>query len=356
MSETPGNALRASIVGYGNIGPVHARAIASGGSARIEAICDIDPLRRESAAASWPGTRIYADFAEMLSRERPDSVHVCTPHHLHASMARAALRSGAHVLMEKPMALDLAEGQALAAEWRASGRLLGLCFQNRYRPALIEARRRLATGELGAILGIKAVVAWKRDAAYYGQGGGWRGKWETEGGSAVINQAIHSLDLIQWLGGGCRDSRGIAGNLTLAGVIETEDSAVIALDLACGGRGLLFASNGWAEDSPVDLEILCERARLRITDALYLSTRESNSSGETAPRAEPVRLAPDESAAQDGRKAYWGAYHEALIADFYDCARRGAGFPLDPEEGLKTLRILEGFYAGAGRAPRRAGR
>ncbi|MDP3179655.1 MAG: Gfo/Idh/MocA family oxidoreductase [Spirochaetaceae bacterium] len=153
----------------------------------LSAICDIDSGRLGVAASSWPEATIYSSDAEMLVRERPDVVHICTPHWPYAPNALDALRSGAHVLIEKPMAMDLAEGEALAAEWRASGRLLGLCFQNRYWPALTEARRRLASGEYGAILGIKAVVAWKRDAAYYAAGGGWRGKWATEGGSAVMN-------------------------------------------------------------------------------------------------------------------------------------------------------------------------
>ncbi|MDP3179656.1 MAG: hypothetical protein Q8M76_17240 [Spirochaetaceae bacterium] len=116
---------------------------------------------------------------------------------------------------------------------------------------------------------------------------------------------------------------------------------MIALDLACGARGLLFATNGWVEDEVVEIELPCARARLLISDALYVAAR-----GKT------LRLAPDEGETADGQKAYWGACHGELVADFYDYARSGRPFPLDPDEGLKTLRMLEEFYACAGRPPR----
>ncbi len=350
LSDGGARRIRAAVVGFGNIGPVHAKAIASLPGIELAAVCDTDPACLELARAAHPGAELCRDFDGMLTRADIDAVHICTPHWLHAPMAAQALRAGKQVLMEKPMAMDCAEGRELAAVWRASGRNLGLCFQNRYRPAVAQAKRLVDSGKYGALVGVRALVAWKRDAAYYASRGGWRGRWKTEGGGALINQAIHSLDIIQWLGGGCVRARGIGGNMTLPGLIEVEDTAVVFMDLASGGRGILFATNGNVEDSPVEFEILCEGARMRITDALYLIVTGSDSPRET------LRLAPDDSGLAadpaDPRHAYWGNRHADLIEDFYDCIREGRPFPLDPDEGIKSLAILDDYYAAIGRPTR----
>lgn len=353
--------IRAAIVGFGNIGPVHAAAIAALPGVELAAICDTDPECLELARAAYPqeahpGLVLYEDYHRMLGTAGIDTVHICTPHWLHAPMAEAALKAGRHVLMEKPMAMDSREGRRLAAVQRVSGKNLGLCFQNRYRPPLVEAKRLVDSGEFGRLLGVRIVVAWKRDAAYYASRGGWRGRWKTEGGGVLINQAVHSLDLIQWLGGGCLATRGIGGTMSLPRLIEVEDTAVVFMDLASGGRGILFATNGNVEDSPVEIEILCEKARMRISEALYLSP-----TGAGMSRAEgdsgTLRLAPDSEpggGAADAKHAYWGNRHADLIAHFYGCVRDGLPFPLGAREGLKSLAMLDDYYAAIGR-PARSG-
>jgi UDP-N-acetyl-2-amino-2-deoxyglucuronate dehydrogenase len=331
--------MRAAVVGYGNIGPVHARAIAALPGANLAAVCDLDPARLEAARAELgEAVEPYADFEEMLERGSLDVVHVCTPHHLHEGMAIRALRAGCRVLLEKPMALDSAGAARLERAWRESGLLLGLCFQNRYRPSIVEAKRILDSREYGAVLGIRAVLAWRRDAAYYAAAA-WKGRWATEGGGVLINQAIHTLDLVQWLGGGCVSSAGIGGNLALRGAIEVEDSAVVSMELAGGARGIVFATNGWAEDSPVEIELLCEGARIRLSERSWIEERGGG-------RRE---LPADGAAPSDAARAYWGAGHGALIEDFYARARDGQPFPIDPIEGMKTMAILDAAYAGIGR-------
>jgi predicted dehydrogenase len=346
--EKEPRALRAALVGYGNIGPVHARAVVALRSARLAAVCDLDPARLELARADWAAEqdppRLLTDYAELLSRGDIDVVHLCTPHFLHLPMAAQALRSGCHVLLEKPMALDFAGAVELEKVWRESGRQLGLCFQNRYRPSVIEAMRLLKKEEFGKLLGIRAILAWKRDAAYYAQAKLWKGHWATEGGGVLINQAIHTIDLIQWLGGGCSYATAIGGNLTLPGEIEVEDTAVVSMRLSGGARAMLFATNGHVEDSPVEIEILCARARLRIDETLRFEM----------PRGAEEPLAKDgmidrPRGLSDATRAYWGSGHASLIADFYDCILDGRPFPLDPTEGKKTMAILDAAYAAIGR-------
>jgi predicted dehydrogenase len=348
--------LRAAVVGVGNIGAVHVRALSAMSGAQIVALCDIDPahlaagqdLAMASAAQAGHRPTGYAELEEMLEHERPDVLHICTPHYLHAPMATQALGRGARVLMEKPMAMDMTEGEALARTQEASGLEAGLCFQNRYRRTAIEAKRIVSSNDYGRLLGIRAFLSWKRDAAYYASGG-WRGRWATEGGGLLINQAIHTLDLIQWIGGGCVGAKAIGGNLSLEGVIEVEDTAVVAMDLPGGARGMLFATSSHMEDAPVEIEIVCEGCRLRMVNDLVLFERKGGgASRELSGRV----LASDSEAPSDARRPYWGSGHAALISDFYDCLRTGRPFALNLREGLKTLAILDRAYSCIGRPKR----
>lgn len=347
--------LRVALVGCGNIGTVHVRAIAAqGGSAQLVALCDIDPGRLAAgiALAGEAAPQGFSRLGDLLAQARPDVLHVCTPHYLHARMASEALRAGARVLMEKPAAMDLSEGLALLGVQEEAGLELGLCFQNRYRPSVAEAARLLGAGTYGRLLGIRALLSWRRDAAYYVSGDGWRGRWASEGGGVLINQAIHTLDLIQWLGGGCTGARAIGGNLALRGSIEVEDSATVILDLAGGARGILLATNAHIEDAPVEIEILCERARLRLVNELTVHERPGTGQAGEGPGRIVCR---DDSSVSDARRPYWGSGHQALVADFYACIRVGRPFALDLKEGLKTLSILDAAYGEIGRPPRTQG-
>jgi predicted dehydrogenase len=364
--------LSAAVIGYGNIAPVHLASLRRLPGVRIAAICDDAPSRQAAAKADHPDVAVYADYKRMLSTEKPSVVHICTPHYLHVPMAIECLKSGAHVVLEKPCAMNLADGKALEKVWRSSGLQVGVCFQNRYRPAVREAKRLLESGAYGKTLGIRGTVAWRRDAAYYASGTAWRGKWASEGGGVLINQAIHTLDLIQWLGGGVVRSRATGANLSLPESIEVEDSAVVVMDFASGGRGILFATNANVEDSPIEVDILCEKARLRISDALYLALR--SSSGADSPLALHVSDEDDEEQDAPGKgeadnaadsaaggsaanrssgrdsaspvpaKAYWGIRHYNLISDFYECVREKKAFAIDPAAGLKTVEILDTIY------------
>lgn len=350
--------IRAALVGCGNIGAVHQAALGELAGVELVALCDNDAARlaaaRRSAASSarpGEGAAGFADFAELLAVTRPDSVHICTPHHLHAPMAAAALAAGARVLMEKPLAMDLAEGEALVRAWEESGLQAGLCFQNRYRPSVIAAKKLLEEGRYGRLLGIRATVAWHRDASYYASAP-WRGRWATEGGGVLINQAIHTIDLVQWLGGGCLSSRAAGGNLTLGGVIEVEDSAIIAMELEGGARAMVFATNGHVEDAPVEIEIICEEARLRLVNDLVVYKRTQARAGLPPVEAPGESLARDEASPLDACRAYWGSGHAPLFRDFYACLREGRAFGLDLRAGLASLAILDRAYAQLGRPAR----
>jgi predicted dehydrogenase len=259
-------------------------------------------------------------------------VHVCTPHNQHVPVAIDCLEAGVAVLVEKPVAHTVAEADRLiAAAAGHPGAQAGICLQNRYNAASVAARELLDSGKLGAVRGGSATVLWHRDPAYY-RARPWRGRVSESGGGVLINQAIHTLDLMQWLIGDVERVRGHAGRYALDGVIDVEDTAHALLDHAGGARSVVFATVGNATDSAVTIEIATERATLLIRGDLTVSY----SDGRTETVAERV--------AGSGGRAYWGASHELLIADFYRALADPEPFWIGPREGARSLRLVHQIY------------
>lgn len=322
---------RVGIVGCGGIAQVHAAVLDQLSETRLISCADIRPQRAEEMGRRH-GCAAYASMEEMLKNERLDAVHLCTPHFLHAPMALQAARAGAAVFTEKPPAISREQWAMLEEAGRL--RPVGVCFQNRYNPNVREARRLISSGQYGRVLGARAFVTWQRDAAYY-TGSGWRGAFATEGGSALINQAIHTLDLLVCLLGAPSHGEAHMANRHLKGVIETEDTVEAYLTLG-GAPALLYASNAYAANAPAMLEIQLEKAALRLEeDGLEIRGPEG-----VERRAFPVP--------QTLGKGYWGNGHLPCIQDFYRCLTEGAPFPNRLETVRDTMLLLFDLY-GQGR-------
>ena len=327
--------LRVALAGCGDISGVHLDAILADPEVEAVGVCDVHEGRRAAAAerAGCPG---FSDLTALLDAAGPDVVHVCTPHHLHAGMAAECLARDVSVLLEKPVAHTLADGERLARTAERSAGVLGVCFQNRYNDTARALRELLDRGELGRVLGGRASVTWSRDAAYYSSRE-WRGRWATAGGGVLMNQAIHTLDLLQWYLGPVDDVRGTAATLALPGVIEVEDTAALRLRhrTASGDpvTSVFHATNGDFQNAPVRVEISTERAELRLDTDLTVNHRDG--------RVEVVR--PAASAA--GARAYWGLSHGLLIDDFYRHVRAGKHFWIDAAAACETLRVIDAVYA-----------
>lgn len=241
-----------AIVGCGVIGPVHAAALRLDRRAHLKWACDPRRERAERLGA----TRIAVELAEVLSDPQVDLVHLCTPHHLHAEQAVAALAAGKHVLCEKPLAIAPADLRRMVAAV-PDGRVAACGFQHRFHPVARRLHQVMAQGDLGRVRRIEVVMACTRDAAYYATDP-WRGKWATEGGGLMINQAIHTLDLALYMAAVRPVSvRGMAARVRLPG-IEVEDRAECTVALAGGGELAMRAANdgvaGWETSIAIDAE------------------------------------------------------------------------------------------------------
>ena len=238
---------KVGIVGIGAIAPLHIHALQACGE-NIVALCDTDVNRCKGAIDEFGlSAKIYEDYAEMLEKEALDVVHICTPHYLHAPMSIAALNKGVNVLCEKPLAITQTQLDELEAAVKNSSAFLGVCHQNRFKASLLYVKELIGNREVRAA---SAALVWERNEEYYASGE-WRGKWVTEGGGVMINQAIHSLDVLQWLCGMPQTVKAEVANHSLKGVIEVEDTAYGVFGLKNGGNFIINATNAGKYAFPI---------------------------------------------------------------------------------------------------------
>lgn len=321
----------AAVIGCGDISTIHVAALATMDNAELVAVCDTDPDRLQAAEAAH-GVPGYADYLDMLQKVRPDVVHVCTPHHLHASVAADCLERGVNVIVEKPLAHTLAEGQRLIEVAERSEAKIAVCFQNRYNATSQAMHKLLDGGTLGQVIGASATVMWHRDASYY-RNRPWRGTWAEGGGGLMMNQAIHTVDLLQWLVGDVAKVEGHASTRSLGGVIEVEDTAEFVAEHVNGARSVFYSTLANAVNAPVTLDIVTEKATLSLRGDLTVSYADGT-----------VDVIP-ERVAESGGRSYWGVSHELLIADFYNKLQDAGPFWINPAEAGKSLRIIKDIYA-----------
>ncbi|MGO4108814.1 Gfo/Idh/MocA family protein [Paenibacillus sp. YAF4_2] len=230
--------IRFAIVGCGHIANKHIEAINQANGAELIALCDTNPVRLEQLRETT-GTAVYADMREMLASEPAiDVICICTPSGLHAGLAAAAAEAGKHIVIEKPLSLTIEDADLITAAAEANGIKAAVVHPNRYRPAIQKLKQALESEAFGKLSHVNATVRWNRGQAYYDQAA-WRGTKAMDGG-VLMNQAIHSLDLLQWLFGPVVQLKSMVD--TRIRNIEAEDVAVATLRFASGALGVVEAS------------------------------------------------------------------------------------------------------------------
>ena len=315
--------MKTAVIGLGVIGRVHVDVLDKMGN-RPAAVCDVDAERMSVC----PQAAQYSDYRRMLVEVKPDVVHVCTPHDRHADMIVDALERNINVLCEKPLCIRREDIPRILAAEKRSKAILGVCLQNRYNPANRYVKQFLADK---TVLGGVGNVVWHRDAAYY-RADAWRGKRATEGGGVLINQAIHTLDLLEWFIGEPQYATASVCTLRLQKEIEVEDTAAV---LYTGGANFtFFATNGSAVELPVEITLKTENEHIKICNDTVIVN------GEVARYEQATRVL--------GKSCY-GTGHEGLIADFYDCVANGQTFWIDGAEGAKVVKLVLAAYESGGK-------
>ena len=325
----------AAVIGCGDVSAVHFEAIEAIDGIELVGVCDTDPGRLEAAAARY-GVPGFATHGELLESVAPDVVHVTTPHHQHLQVSLDALAAGVHVLQEKPIAHTLEEGRRLVEAAATASAKIAICYQNRYNVSSQQVKRLLDSGELGEVHGAYASVVWTRSPGYY-QARPWRAHWAEAGGGLLINQAIHTLDLLQWLLGDVTELSGEVATRRYGAVSEVEDAAEILLTHAGGVRTAFYGTLAAPQHRPVEIELDCENAYVVIRNGLRVRWK-----GDRPRNKYAERKAPSEG------RSYWGVSHELLIRDFYGSLDDPEPFWIGPAEAMKSLEILKEVYRQSG--------
>lgn len=321
--------MKAGIIGLGAIAPMHIEALKERAE-EIVAVCDVEREKCVAVNRKYSlNARGYEDYKEMLEKEDLDVVHVCTPHYLHAEMTIAALKKNVNVICEKPLAINQTQLDNIEKAVKASKARLGVCFQTRYNRAVTELKKLIKPED---VIAAYANLVWKRDKEYYNSAA-WRGTKDEEGGGVLINQAIHSLDLLLWVCGMPKSLTAHCFDDSLKGVIEVEDTVHGVYDLDDDRNFILNATNASKTCFKNVLSFVTkDKTALLYGDELFVN-------------GEKLTFA-------DGRKTSgkkeWGNGHGPLIDDFYDCVETGRRFPIDFYEGLKAVKVLLATYRSNG--------
>ena len=321
--------MRVGIIGLGAISPLHIRAILKYGQ-KITAICDVDSEKRQKVNAEFGlNAEEYGDYNALLASGKVDVVHVCTPHYLHAEIICAALGANVHVLCEKPLAINFEQLNDIEKAVNNSSATLGVCFQNRYNASVLYLKEFFKDKE---IIAATANLVWNRGKDYYSSAK-WRGKKQYEGGGVMINQAIHSLDLLQWFCGMPETVIAHCSNNSLQGVIDVEDTAYGLFSLKNGGNFIINATNSAASCFPIVLMFQSK------TDAVELSGDNLIVNGKFVTKSDGTPIFGKEE---------WGVGHNNLIREFYNCLKKGEKFPIDFYEASKTVKLILKMYQSNG--------
>ena len=229
------------VIGYGYWGPNLVRNFLEVPGGRVGFVTDLRSTRLAQATARYPSVKVSTDHRDLIKDPSVDAVAIATPVSSHFDLAMEALRAGKHVLVEKPMTIDLAEADRMVAAARETGRTLACVFQRRWWPAAQRLRAAIDAGKIGAPVLGRCSLSWWRTQAYYARDA-WRGRWDTEGGGVLVNQGIHAIDMFQWLmGGEPEEVVGRWSNQTHP-YIEVEDSAAAIVRFRGGALGVLSAT------------------------------------------------------------------------------------------------------------------
>lgn len=325
------------IVGGGMIGKVHAEAINALPDAKVVAVFGRNAERAAELAAKHQA-QSYTDYAAFLRHPGLDVVNVCSPSGLHLEHGQAAAEAGKHVLVEKPIELNLERADALIAACDKAGVKLGVIFQSRFLPAVQKIKATVEVGKLGKLILGDAYIKWYRAPEYYAEGS-WHGKLALDGGGALINQAIHTIDLLRWIMGPVASALAMKKALRYPH-IESEDTLVGNLEFQNGALGVVVAATSVKPGFKRRLEISGERGTI-ILDGDAISVWDIEGEDSAAESAEQLTDGSSNPAAISTEG------HRRQIADMAQAVLENRDPIVHGREGRNSLEVVCALYQAA---------
>ncbi len=331
-------AIHIGLIGGGNITSTHARVARAIPGVEITAIYGTNANKVTALCRDYGG-KPYQDFDAFLAHRPMDLVAIGSPSGLHATHGIAAAQRGLHVLTEKPIEISTKRADALIEAAERCGVKLGVMFQDRVKPGIRQLRDWISTGAIGKPLLVDARVKWYRPPEYYGQSR-WRGTLALDGGGALINQAVHTVDLLLWLlGDVVRVQSRVA---TALHTIEAEDIALAILEFSSGTFGVLQATTAAYPGYPRRLEITGSEGTVILEQDRILAAHLRN-----VPAGLSDVIAPDEN--QSALSAVVNDFrgHQALFEDFLRAIEQNTSPICDGRDGRRSIALVEAIYRAA---------
>ncbi len=330
--------MRVGILGAGNISETHARAASAIPGTEIVAVTGGNIGRVERLAGAY-GAQAYADLDAFLAHAPMDVVAIGSPSGLHAEQGIAACRRGLHVLVEKPIDITVERADALIEAAREAGVALGVFFQDHVQPDLVRLHDAIAGGRLGRLLLASARVKWFRPPEYYGQSK-WRGTWALDGGGALMNQGIHTADLLLWLLGPV--TRVAARTVTAVHRIEVEDTVVALLEFESGAVATLEATTAAYPGYR-------RRVELTGTEGTVVVEHDRLVAADLRQPAEDLltTTATDQNASASSPVVSDARGHQRLFEDFFDAIAAGREPRCSGRYARQSVALVQAVYEAA---------
>ncbi len=343
--------LKTGIIGCGKVGDFHAKAYAGLENSQFTAVCDSN-IERAKAFAERYGVKAYSDVEEMCKREALDVVSVCTPHPIHRSASITAASCGCSVLVEKPLASNLADADAIIEAGEKYNVQIGTMVQRRFYRPCMRIRKAIDEGKIGKpVLGMVTMLGW-RDKAYY-DSDSWRGTWKGEGGGVLVNQAPHQLDLLLWYMGEVDSVYGVWKNLNHP-YIEVEDTAVAVVQFKSGAVASIVVSNSQNPalygkvhiygENGASVGVQTDGGAMFIAGMSTITEPPVNDLWTVKGEEEmlPIWKKEDSDFFNSVDSMYY--YHNKQIDDFLTAVQRGTKPLVDGYEGRRTVELIEAIY------------
>jgi UDP-N-acetyl-2-amino-2-deoxyglucuronate dehydrogenase len=320
-----------AVVGAGLVGPRHAEFATKAEGAALRVVCDLREDRGRPLAEQF-GAEWVPDFREVVRREDVDVVTVCLPTALHLDVAAAAAEAGKHVMVEKPLELDVARARRLIEVCRRSGVRLAAVFNRRFVYGTRRTREVVRNGDLGRLLvADMRFKAW-RPQSYYSESG-WRGTWDREGGGALINQGIHGVDLLTWIAGPIRRVAGHARHLRHD--IEADDTTMAVAEFESGALGVIECTTSVTPRQGDWLEFHGERGSILLAN-YKIAEWQLEHVEPGAPHPEETLLPGYEKGVDLG--------HFLQVQDMADAVAQDRDPAVTGEDALHSLAVVQAIY------------
>jgi len=329
--------MHVGIVGAGNISQTHARAAAAIPGLTVAAVHGANAGKARELASTY-GAAAYDDLDAFLRHEPMDMVIIGSPSGVHAEQGIAAARRGRHVLVEKPIDVTAERADELIAAAEEAGVRLAVLYQDRLKPGIVRLKELVGSGGLGRLLQVSARVPWYRPPDYYRRSR-WRGTRALDGGGALMNQGIHTVDLLLWLVGDV--TRVQARTATLLHEIESEDTALALLEFASGALGVLEATTAAYPGFP-------RRVELRGTEGTVVLEHDRIVAADLrTPRPDLVEGKAAETESASSPVVSDAGPHQRMIEDFVRAIETGSRPACDGHEGRRSVELVEAIYRSA---------